>query len=120
MNPENSRKPFDPLTPRNPDRNKVDNRVRGLSKSMRNVKDLEKEYKKNRNLLTQDEKRLLDLITFQKTGKHIDEFKEPTEKKPKVVSKKIKILDKDPLDPNTIVDDALAQRIAERASQSVS
>lgn len=79
MKPDTPRKPFDSPTPRNPNPEKVDNRVRGLSKSMRRVDELEKDYKKDRNLLTQDEKRLLDLITFQKTGKHIDEFKNKPE-----------------------------------------
>lgn len=72
---------MNPKERQKPERAKVENRVRGLGKSMRSVEVLEKEYKKNKKNLTAGEKRLLDVITFEKTGKHIDEFKE--KKKPK-------------------------------------
>lgn len=52
------------------------NIVRGMSRSMRNVGQLEEEYKKKKHNLTRDEERLLDLVTFKKTGKHIGPYKD--------------------------------------------
>lgn len=63
------------------DREKVQNRVRGLTKSMRGYDELNKSYKKDKTSLSLDEERLLDLLTFQKTGKHLPRF---NDKKPPV------------------------------------
>lgn len=109
-----------------PDRNQVENRVRGTAKRMRGFDELDKAFKKDSKSLTLDEERLLDLLTFQKTGKHIGRFKDkktPTPKQ-KVMGHKLKLLEKDPLDPNITPSkqqqEIVEKRIALRASESVS
>lgn len=130
MKPEDRpepRKPFDPLTPRNPNLDKIDNRVRGVSKAMRNTEDIMADYIANgESSLDNSELRLIDLKIFEKTGKHIDKFKDPKkpQPKPRVNGNKLKFATKDPLDPTALLDAKteknIADRIAARASENVS
>lgn len=59
-----------------------------LAKNMRDAQELFDESKKKDANLTPDEERLVDLLTFHKSGKHIDKFKgkpvEPEDPTPSV------------------------------------
>lgn len=121
-----SNRPVKPDKSAKEKRREVINRVRGFSSNMRSVELLEKEYKKNRDNLTPGEKRLLDVITFEKTGKHIDEFKDKKPPKPaeKVTGHKLTPFKGDPMNPNVPPSKAqqemVKKRAALRASESVS
>lgn len=53
----------------------------GMRKSIGDAQELLDKFK-NKEPLTASEERLVDLLTFQKTGKHIAKFKDPKPTKP--------------------------------------
>lgn len=98
-----------------------------MAKKMRNPEELMADYISNgEKALSNSELRLVDLLVFEKTGKHINKFKDPKppKDKPKVTGHKLKLNKNPGNDTQAVLDDTtediIAQRIADNGSQNVS